>query len=83
MAFGQPVEQISATSNEFLAFNSSIFTEQVWFLSDALNAGIDDVTATVEAVAAREDHQVFDHVLRAGTTAKQRWNWIGRRNGDR
>ncbi len=82
MAFGQPVEEISPTTNEFLAFNSAIFTEQVWFLSDALNAGIDEVTATVEAVAAQEDHQIFDHVLRAGTTAGQRWNWIGRRNGE-
>src|SRR6478735_11603394 len=85
MAFGQPVEQISPTTNDFLAFNSSIFTEQVWLLADALNAGIDEVTATVEAVAAREDHQIFDHVLRAGTTAGQRWNWVGprRRTADR
>ena len=82
MAFGRPVEQINAATNAFLAFNSSIFTEQVWFLSDALNAGIDEVTATVEAVAAHEDHQIFDHVLPAGTTAGQRWNWIGRRNGE-
>ena len=82
MAFGQPVEQISTATNDFLAFNSSIFTEQVWFLADALNAGIDEVTATVEAVAAQEDHQIFDHVLRAGTTAGQRWNWVGRRKGE-
>jgi len=82
MAFGRPVEEISPTTNEFLAFNSAIFTEQVWFLADALNAGIDEVTATVEAVAAQADHQIFDHVLRAGTTAGQRWNWIGRRNGE-
>jgi 2,4-diaminopentanoate dehydrogenase len=82
MAFGQPVGQISPTATDFLAFNSSIFTEQVWFLADALNAGIDEVTATVDAVAAREDHQIFDHVLRAGTTAGQRWNWAGRRNGE-
>jgi hypothetical protein len=82
MAFGQPVELISPTTNAFLAFNSSIFTEQVWFIADALNAGIDEVTATVEAVAAQQDHQIFDHVLRAGTTAGQRWNWVGRRNGE-
>jgi hypothetical protein len=81
MAFGQPVEAISPTTNEILAFNSSIFTEQVWLLADALGAGIDEVTATVEAVAAAEDHQIFDHVLHAGTTAGQRWNWIGRRGG--
>jgi hypothetical protein len=81
MAFGQPVEHISPSANEFLAFNSGIFTEQVWFLADALNADIDDVTASVEAVPAKQDHQIFDHLLRAGTTAGQRWIWTGRRAG--
>lgn len=81
MAFGEPVESISPTATDFLAFNSSIFEEQVWFIGDALNAGLDEVTATVEAVAAQEDHQIFDHVLRAGTTAGQRWNWRGLRDG--
>ena len=38
MAFGQPVEAISPTATEFLAFNSSIFVEQVWFIGDALGA---------------------------------------------
>jgi len=82
MAFGQPVADISPSANEFLAFNSALFTEQVWFLADALNAGIDEVTATVEAVAAKQDHQIFDHLLRAGTTAGQRWIWTGRRAGE-
>jgi hypothetical protein len=81
MAFGQPVEYISPTANEFLAFNSGLFTEQVWFLADALRADIDEVTATVEAVPAEQDHQIFDHLLRAGTTAGQRWIWTGRRAG--
>ena len=82
MRFGQPVDEISVTANEFLAFDSSIFTEQVWLLADALNAGIDEVTASVEAVAAEARPRDFDHVLRAGTTAGQRWNWVGRRQGE-
>ena len=82
MAFGQPVDTISPTANEFLAFNSSLFIEQVWLLADALRAGIDDVTAVVDAVAAERDHEIFGHVLRAGTTAGQRWNWVGRRDGE-
>lgn len=81
MRFGQPVDEIRVTANDFLAFNSSIFTEQVWLLADALQAGIDEVTVTVEAVAAEHDHEIFDHLLRAGTTAGQRWNWVGRREG--
>jgi 2,4-diaminopentanoate dehydrogenase len=82
MRFGAPVDEISVTANDFLAFNSEIFTEQVWLLADALRAGIDEVTADVEAVAAQHDHDIFDHVLRAGTTAGQRWNWVGRRAGE-
>lgn len=81
MRFGRPVDEISTTSSDFLAFNSSIFVEQVWLLADALHAGIDEVTANVEAVAAKHDHEIFDHVLRAGTTSGQRWNWVGRRDG--
>lgn len=81
MSFGRPVEEISPTATDFLAFNSAIFTEQVWLLADALNAGLDEVTAEVEAVAAQQDHQIFDHLLAAGTTAGQRWTWSGRRGG--
>ena len=81
MAFGQPVEAISPTATEFLAFNSSIFEEQVWFIGDSLGADLDSVTATVEAVAAQQDHQIFDHLLEAGATAGQRWNWTGLRDG--
>ena len=47
-----------------------------------MNAEIDDVTASVEAIAAERDHQIFDHVLHAGTTAGQRWNWVGCRRGE-
>ncbi|MDP7703287.1 MULTISPECIES: dihydrodipicolinate reductase [unclassified Mycobacterium] len=82
MAFGQPVDRISPTASEFLAFNSSIFENQVWFLADELNAGIDEVVTEVDAVPAREDHQIFEHLLRAGTTAGQRWTWSGRRDGE-
>jgi 2,4-diaminopentanoate dehydrogenase len=82
MAFGRPVETISPTATASLAFTSDLFVEQVWFLADALNAGIDEVTATVEAVAASSEHQIFDRTLPAGRTAGQRWNWIGRRDGE-
>ncbi|ANI42543.1 NAD(P)H-dependent amine dehydrogenase family protein [Mycolicibacterium vaccae] len=81
MAFGQPVTAISPTATDFLAFNSSIFSEQVWFLGDALAADLDEVTVSVEAVAAQQDHQIFEHLLRAGTTSGQRWVWSGRRDG--
>lgn len=81
MLFGRPVDEIRADAG-FLAFNDELFTEQVWLLADALGADIDEVTSTVEAVAARHDHQIFEHLLAAGTTAGQRWNWVGVRDGE-
>jgi hypothetical protein len=59
-----------------------MFVEQVWLLADALHAGIDEVTVSIEPIAAQRDHQVFDRLLRAGSTAGQRWNWVGRRRGE-
>lgn len=81
MGFGRPVDQITPTATEFLSFNSGLFTEQVWFIGDELGADLDEVTATVEAVPAQRDHQIFDHLLPAGMTAGQRWRWIGLRQG--
>jgi hypothetical protein len=60
----------------------SMFVEQIWLLADALNADIDEVTVDIEAVPAQRDHQIFDRLLRAGTTAGQRWNLVGRRGGE-
>lgn len=82
MSFGCPVDEIGVDATEFLAFNNELFTEQVWLLADALGADIDEVTSSVEAVPARHDHQIFDHLLEAGTTAGQRWNWVGVRDGE-
>jgi len=53
---------------------------KLYTVKDGYVAGI--MTATVEAVPATKDHQIFDHVLRAGTTAGQRWSWAGRRGGE-
>lgn len=82
MWFGQPTENITPTANEFLAFNTALFTQQVWFIADSLSAAIDDVTVTVDAVPATRDFEIFGHQVRAGTTAGQRWNFVGHRNGE-
>lgn len=82
MWFGKPVEQIKPTANDFLSFNTRLFTEQTWFIADTLNAAIDDVTVTVEAVPASRNFQIFDHQVEAGTTAGQRWNFTGLRRGE-
>jgi len=82
MWFGRPVADVTPTANDFLAFNSSLFTEQTWFIADTLHANIDEVTVSIDAVPAKSDHKIFDHLVQAGTTAGQRWNWVGRRDGE-
>ena len=81
MRFGRPPDEVTEEASEFLAFNSGIFKEEVWLIGDALGAGLDEVTTTVDVVAAREDHEIFGIRLAAGTTAGQRWRWTGRRDG--
>jgi hypothetical protein len=81
MWFGRPTEDVTPTANEYLGFLTKLFVEQTWFISDALYADIDDVSVSLEAVPATKDMQIFDHVVKAGTTAGQRWNFVGHRNG--
>lgn len=82
MKFGEPLDVIDPEVDEYLRDMKSMFVEQIWLLADALNAGIDEVTVDIEAIPARQDHQIFDRLLRAGTTAGQRWNMVGRRGGE-
>jgi hypothetical protein len=82
MRFGRPLDEVSEESSEFLRFNSGIFIEQVWLIGDALHAGLDEVTTSVEVVPAIEDHDIFGIRLAAGTAAGQRWRWTGRRGGE-
>src|SRR6478609_2014615 len=82
MKFGEPPDIIDAEADPFLRDMKSMFVEQVWLLGDALGAGLDEVTVDIEVVPAQRDHQVFDRLLKAGTTAGQRWNLVGRRNGE-
>ncbi|AKK27632.1 dihydrodipicolinate reductase [Mycobacterium sp. EPa45] len=82
MWFGRPPEDVTPTANDFLSFNTRLFTEQTWFIADTLNAAIDDVRVSVEAVPATKDFQIFEHTVVKGTTAGQRWRFVGSRRGD-
>ena len=82
MKFGEPLDVIDPDVDDYLRDMKSMFVEQIWLLADALNAEIDEVTVDIEAIPAQRDHQIFDRVLRVGTTAGQRWNMVGRRAGE-
>ena len=83
MAFGQPVEAISPTATDFLAFNSSIFTEQVWFLADALERrhrrGHRRPWRPSRPTTITRSSTIC---WRRGPPPGQRWNWVGHRDGE-
>lgn len=81
MWFGRPPADITPTANDFLAFNTRLFTEQTWFIADTLDAAIDDVSVSVEAVPARKDFDILGRPVAKGTTAGQRWRFVGSRQG--
>jgi len=81
MRFGQPEDEVSEEVSQFLAFNSGIFREEVALIGEALGAGLDDITSSVELAVADRDHEIFGIPLRAGTVSGQRWHWQGRRAG--
>lgn len=81
MCFGGPVEQVSEDANDFIKFNSGIFKEMIWLMGEALNAGLEEVTATIEVLPCPFDAKIFDRELKAGTTGAQNWTWAGKRDG--
>jgi len=82
MWFGRPPEEVTPTANDFLSFNTRLFTEQTWFIADTLHAAIDGVAVTVDAVPATKEFEIFDHHVAQGTTAGQRWRFVGTRRGE-
>jgi hypothetical protein len=81
MLFGRPAAEVTEQASDFLRFNSGIFKEEVQLIADSLNAGIDEITTSVDLVLAEQDHDIFGITLAKGTVAGQRWQWQGRRNG--
>jgi hypothetical protein len=81
MWFGRPPDEVTPSANGYLSFLTNLFVEQAWFISDTLNADIDDVSVSLECVPASKDFEMFGHVVHAGSTAGQRWNFRGHRNG--
>ncbi len=59
MKFGEALDVINPDVDEYLRDMRSMFVEQIWLLGDALNADLDEVTVDIEAIAAKQDHQIF------------------------
>ena len=82
MAFGQPVEGDQPNRQRIPSVQQRIFE---------IRFGLSPTRSTPASTRSprpwkpsppSNDHQIFDHVLKAGTTAGQRWTWTGRRNAE-
>jgi len=81
MRFGHPPEEATLEANPFARFNADLFEQQVWMLSDAFAAGIDEVRVEQELAVAPESRDVRAGRLEAGTVSGQRYRWVGTRAG--
>ncbi len=82
MRFGHAPEEATLEANDFARFNAELFEQQIWMLSDALGAEIDDVRIEQALTLAPESRDVRAGRLEAGTVSGQRYTWRGVR-GDR
>ena len=82
MRFGHPLEKATLEANPFARFNADLFEQQVWMLSDALGAGVEEVRVEQELAVAPESRDVRAGRLEAGTVSGQRYRWLGLRGGE-
>ncbi len=81
MRFGHAPQEASLEANPFARFNAELFEQQVWLLSDAFGAGIEEVRVEQELAVAPESRDLVAGRLEAGTVSGQRYQWIGLRGG--
>jgi hypothetical protein len=81
MRFGHAPEQATLEANPFARFNAELFEQQVWMLSDAFGAGVEEVRIQQELSVAPEGRDVRAGRLEAGTVSGQRYRWEGLRGG--
>ncbi|MEM1114347.1 MAG: dihydrodipicolinate reductase [Pseudomonadota bacterium] len=77
MRFGHPPDEASMDANPFARFTADIFGQQVWMLSEALGADIDEVQTEHELTTAPEAKDIRAGRLEVGTVAGQRFCWSG------
>jgi hypothetical protein len=82
MRFGHAPAEATLEANPFARFNADIFEQQVWMLSDAFGAGIEEVRIEQELTVAPEARDVRAGRLEAGTVSGQRYRWLGLRGGE-
>jgi hypothetical protein len=81
MRFGHPPETATLAANPFARFNADLFEQQVWMLSDAFGAGVEEVRIEQELSVAPEARDVRAGRLEPGTVSGQRYRWLGLRGG--
>ncbi len=81
MRFGHPPEEATLEANPFARFNADLFEQQIWMLSDALGAEVDEIVVEQDLTVAPKSVDVRAGKLAAGTVSGQRYHWQGLREG--
>ncbi len=82
MRFGRTPDAATLEANPFARFNARLFEQQIWMLSEALGADLDEVRVEQELAVAPETRDVRAGRLEQGTVSGQRYRWSGRRGGE-
>lgn len=77
MRFGSPPDEVSMSKVPFLAFNASLFADQVRMLADAFGAPLDRIDIEEEILTAAADHDIICGRIEKGTVNAQRYTWKG------
>ena len=80
MRFGHPPEAATLEANAFARFNADLFEQQIWMLSEALGAEVEEVRIEQELAVAPESRDVRAGRLEEGMVSGQRYTWRGLRS---
>lgn len=77
MRFGAPPAEVGMEKVPFLAFNATLFADQVRMLADAFGVPLERIDIEEEILAATEDHDIICGRIEKGTVNAQRYTWKG------
>lgn len=82
MHFGQPPQNVGIDKVPFLAFNASLFCDQVKMLADAFGLPLDSIDVEEECLAASEGYDIICGRIEKGTVNAQRYTIAGMYKGE-
>jgi hypothetical protein len=77
MRFGSPPAEVGMDKVPFLAFNASLFADQVRMLADAFGVPLDAIDIDEEVLCADDSYDIICGRIEQGTVNALRYTWKG------